>query len=59
MKTVPELAALAEHHQVGGRSAEEIVRIIRRRECVYKVFVCSCAVVCLLIVLAFWLKWEW
>jgi hypothetical protein len=59
MKTTPELAPNHAHRKVPDPWAEEIVMIIRRRECTYKVFLCSGAVVCLLLVLAIWFKWNW
>jgi hypothetical protein len=52
-------ALRSEHRGTNDSWATEIMRITRRRELAYRTFVCSCVVVCLLLVLAFCLKWEW
>jgi hypothetical protein len=53
------LAAPAQHDEIEDPWAAEILLIMRRRELVYRVFVCVCALVCLLLLLAFWFNWEW
>jgi hypothetical protein len=56
MKIAPDLATTVDGTKAEDPWSEQIVRIMRRRECVYRLFVCSCAVACLLLVLLWWFK---
>jgi hypothetical protein len=59
MKTNQDTGVAAERQAVEDPWAAEILRIVRRRELVYKIFIYSSVLLCLLMILVFWLKWDW
>ena len=58
MKPSLDLAPAAPSYTLDGPEAEEILRIMRHRERMYRVFVCACAVICVLLLLVFWCNWQ-